>query len=157
MTLTIKLAGERVRLLPEHALFWKGTLVVADVDGTSATDLARLGGLVKRTRALRLVALGGGLPPEWHARYPKVRVEEFVEEPFVFRDGYTLAGRVHPAIGVRSRAGQPVRLPCFCFGPRVGILPAFSMMADTAEIHPAAEDRVYVIAGGEVLPCEPPK
>ena len=96
----------------------------------------------------------GGLPPEWRARYPKLDIEE-CEEPFVFvPEGYTLAGRVRPAIAVRGRAGQSMRLPCFFFGPRVGILPAFSPAAETAEIHPAAEDRVYAIAGGEVLPCE---
>lgn len=157
MNLTIKLAGKRVLLLPEHALFWKGTLVVADVAGSSAGDLARLGGLVKRTRARRLVVFGdGGLPPDWRARHPKLQIEEEprVEEPF---EGYRLAGHVHPAIGVRGRAGNFTRLPCFCFGPRVGILPAFSLAAKTAEIHPAAEDRVYAIAGGEVLPCEPLK
>ncbi len=155
MALTITLAGKRVRLLPEHALFRKGTLVVADVDGASAGDLARLGGLIKRTRAHRLVVLGDGrLPADWRARYPKLHVDE-LEEPFAFvPDGYTLAGHVRPGIAVRGRAGQSVLLPCFCFGPRAGILPAFSPAAETAEIHPAAEDRVFAIAGGEVLPCE---
>ncbi len=155
MALTITLAGKRVLLLPEHALFRKGTLVVADVEGASAGDLARLGGLVKLTRARRVVVLGDGrLPLEWRARYPKLGVEE-LNGPFVLiPEAYTLAGGVRPGIAVRGRAGQSVCLPCFYFGPRAGILPAFSLAAETAEIHPAPGDRVYAIAGGEVLPCE---
>ncbi len=153
MALTITLAGKRVLLLPEHALFRKGTLVVADLEDASAGDLARLGGLVKLTRARRLVVLGDGrLPPEWRARYPKLGVEE-ADAAFAL-EGYKLAGGVRPGIAVRGRAGQSVLLPCFCFGPRAGILPAFTPSAEIAEIHPAAEDRVYAIAGGEVLPCE---
>lgn len=152
MPLTIKLDGKRVRLLPEGALFWRGTLVVADVDASSAAELARLGGLAKRMRARRLVVLGSPLPPEWRERYPKVEVVECGEEPWRFSEGYTLAAPVRPAIGLRGRAGQSVRLPCFCFGPRAGILPAFSRAGDAAEIHPAAEDRVYAIAGEDVLP-----
>jgi DNA ligase-associated metallophosphoesterase len=70
------LAGERVELRPERALFWprERTLFVADVHlgkaaafraggvpvprGATAADLARLGSLIAQTSATRLVILG---------------------------------------------------------------------------------------------------
>ncbi len=75
-TATATLAGEMVELLAERALFWPGarTLFVADVHlgkaaafraggvpiprGATATDLNRLGALIERTAARRLVVLG---------------------------------------------------------------------------------------------------
>lgn len=64
---------------------------------------------------------------------------------------YALAGHVHPSFTVRGKANQALRLPCFWFGPRWGILPAFGDFAGTAPIGRAAEDRVFVVAGGEVI------
>src|SRR5258708_21848410 len=76
---TVTLAGERVELFAERALYWpRGrTLFVADVHlgkaaafraggvplpgGTTAGDLARLARLIAATRAERLVVLGGFL------------------------------------------------------------------------------------------------
>ena len=40
-------------------------------------------------------------------------------------DRYVLAGHVHPAVVLGGRAHQRLRLPCFHFGPAVGVLPAF--------------------------------
>ena len=73
---TVRLGGESVELLAERAIHWPGgrTLFVADVHlgkaasfraegvpiprGATATDLARLDGLIARTSAQRLVVLG---------------------------------------------------------------------------------------------------
>jgi DNA ligase-associated metallophosphoesterase len=64
--------------------------------------------------------------------------------------GYALAGHVHPAVVLGGRAHDRVRLPCFHFGPRVGLLPAFGEFTGTHVLAPAAGDRVYVCAGDEV-------
>jgi DNA ligase-associated metallophosphoesterase len=85
-------------------------------------------------------------------------VDELAEGPFVFRhhpgvagSGYTLAGHLHPSI-VLSGRGDRVRLPCFLFGKRCGILPAFGTFTGTAT--PALEpgDRVFVVGDGAVVP-----
>lgn len=74
--LAIECRGERLTLDPERAVYWpaRETLAVADVHlgkefvfareglavpaGSTATDLARLAGLVERYRARRLLVLG---------------------------------------------------------------------------------------------------
>ncbi|MFG6416121.1 ligase-associated DNA damage response endonuclease PdeM [Roseateles sp. DC23W] len=39
--------------------------------------------------------------------------------------GFALAGHWHPAIGLRSRAGDRLRRPCFVHAPHALVLPAF--------------------------------
>jgi uncharacterized protein len=65
--------------------------------------------------------------------------------------GYVLAGHVHPSVTLLGRGRQRQRLPCFHFGPRVGILPAFGAFTGTADVEVAPGDRVYVVAGDDVV------
>ena len=93
---------------------------------------------------------------------PAWRIETVEEphpmSPFVLRHtprpepgGYVLAGHVHPAVRLRG-GGESLKLPCFRVGPAVAILPAFSGFADgTAADVPAADERVFVVAEGEVI------
>ncbi|MCE7994626.1 MAG: ligase-associated DNA damage response endonuclease PdeM [Roseivirga sp.] len=37
---------------------------------------------------------------------------------------YNLAGHIHPAVKLRGKGRQSLRLPCFWFGPEPGIFPA---------------------------------
>ncbi len=64
---------------------------------------------------------------------------------------YTLAGHLHPAIRLRGNGAERATLPCFWFGPRVGVLPAFGGLTGTAKISPEPGDRVCAIAGDEVV------
>jgi DNA ligase-associated metallophosphoesterase len=215
--LLVELAGERVRLLPERALFWEraSTLLVADAHwgkaaafraagvavpgGTTSAGLDRLDRALARTGARRLVFLGDlfhareGKAPRtlevlrsWRRSHPGLRVtlvrgnhdrhagdpppELGIEccdppcaaAPFVLLHhpaehpaGYALAGHVHPSVTLRGRGRQSQRLPCFHFGPRVGVLPAFGDFTGTAGVAPAPGDRVFVIAGGEVVAATP--
>lgn len=80
------------------------------------------------------------------------------EGPFVFRhfpepspDGYVLAGHIHPAVVLRGDGRQRLRLPCFWFGTSVGLLPAFGGFTGSADVTPAAGDRVFVVADREVI------
>ena len=63
---------------------------------------------------------------------------------------YVLAGHVHPAVVLGGRAHQRLRLPCFHFGPQVGLLPAFGGFTGLHVLRPVPGDRVFVIAGDEV-------
>ncbi|WP_457419429.1 ligase-associated DNA damage response endonuclease PdeM [Roseateles sp. P5_E7] len=47
------------------------------------------------------------------------------EPPPVGSPGFTLAGHWHPAIAMRSRAGDRLRRPCFVRYPHALVLPAF--------------------------------
>jgi DNA ligase-associated metallophosphoesterase len=81
-----------------------------------------------------------------------------VEPPFVFQHhpkpsdlGYVLGGHTHPAVKLRGRGAMRATLPCFWFTPRIATLPAFGSFCGKAVITPGPEDRIYVIAGDEVL------
>jgi DNA ligase-associated metallophosphoesterase len=70
---------------------------------------------------------------------------------------YVLAGHVHPAAMVGGRAHDRLRLPCFHFGPAVGVLPAFGAFTGMHVLPQGPGDRVYVVAGDSVraLPTRP--
>ena len=83
--------------------------------------------------------------------------EPFPDAPFLLKHfpdpepgGYVLAGHLHPAVVLRG-GGERLRLPCFHFGERVGVLPSFGALTGSATVRPAAGDRVFVVADGEVL------
>lgn len=77
------------------------------------------------------------------------------EPPFLFAHfpdpsdaGYTIAGHLHPGV-VLGR--ERLRLPCFWFGPRVGVLPAFGDFTGAARAPARRGDRVFAVAGNEVI------
>jgi uncharacterized protein len=73
--------------------------------------------------------------------------------PGAARGGYALSGHIHPAVRL-SGEGESLRLPCFWFGPRYGVLPAFGAFTGTAEVRPRQGDQVFVIAEDEVIRVE---
>jgi uncharacterized protein len=72
-------------------------------------------------------------------------------EPGASRGGYALAGHIHPAVRLTAAGEKPVRLPCFWFGARYGVLPAFGAFTGNADVLPKRGDQVFVIADEEVL------
>ncbi len=97
----------------------------------------------------------GELPKDWDIAIHK---EPLVVSPFVFShypqshaEGYTLAGHLHPAIAVRGKGREMLKLPCFWLGAEVGVLPAFGAFTGTAVVRPKAADRVFAIADDEVV------
>jgi uncharacterized protein len=63
---------------------------------------------------------------------------------------YVLAGHIHPAVVLRGRTPGRLRLPCFHFGPSVGVLPAFGAFTGMHVMPRGASDRVFVVADNEV-------
>jgi DNA ligase-associated metallophosphoesterase len=100
---------------------------------------------------------GAGDPPrEWGFA---CHDEPWIEPPFAFRHhpteetgGYVLAGHVHPAVSLSGPGRQRERLPCFLFGERTGILPAFGDFTGGASVRPRPGDRLFGVAGDEVVP-----
>lgn len=74
-----------------------------------------------------------------------------VHEPAPQADGYVLAGHLHPNVTMRGRGRQALRLPAFVFGPSRGVLPAFSSFTGSGMYEQAAGDRLFAVAGGEVV------
>lgn len=74
-----------------------------------------------------------------------------VHEPEERPNGYVLSGHLHPCVSVRGRGRQHAKLPAFVFGPRVGVLPAFSSFTGTGMYEPSEQDALFVIADREVI------
>jgi metallophosphoesterase superfamily enzyme len=62
-----------------------------------------------------------------------------------------ISGHVHPSVIVPAGARQKVRLPCFYFGKKQCLLPAFSLFSGTHPIKPKAKDVVFAIAGQSLI------
>jgi DNA ligase-associated metallophosphoesterase len=113
----------------------------------------------RRAVAITLVrgnhdARAGDPPAEWDVRAidAGAALGPFVlnHEPVACRGGYGLAGHIHPAVRL-SEGDESIRLPCFWFGRRHGVLPAFGAFTGTAVVRPRVGDQVFVIADDEVL------
>jgi DNA ligase-associated metallophosphoesterase len=70
---------------------------------------------------------------------------------------YVLAGHLHPAVVLGGRAHQRLRLPCFHFGPAVGVLPAFGEFTGMRVLPRGPADRVFACTSEAVvaLPAPP--
>ena len=66
-------------------------------------------------------------------------------------DAYVLAGHVHPCATLVGPARQRERLPCFWLRRDVAVLPSFGDFTGCAEVDPAGDDQVWVVAGDQVV------
>lgn len=72
--------------------------------------------------------------------------------PSPVADHYVLAGHLHPCMHLSGRAHDRLRLPCFWFGPHIGVLPAFGAFTGMHPVSPAPGDRLYAVADDRVAP-----
>lgn len=72
--------------------------------------------------------------------------------PVAVASRYVLAGHIHPCATLTGSARQRERLPCFWFGPIIGVLPAFGEFTGCASIAPSDGDAVWAVADGNVIP-----
>jgi DNA ligase-associated metallophosphoesterase len=98
----------------------------------------------------------GDPPPAWRVDCvdEPLRLGTFalVHHPQPVAGAYALAGHVHPAAVLGGRARERLRLPCFHFGPAVGVLPAFGDFTGMHVLPREPGDRVFVIADDVVRP-----
>lgn len=90
----------------------------------------------------------GDPPAEWgFAVHATLDAPPFAyrHEPQWVEALYTLAGHLHPAVRLVERGGPGLRAPCFWFGARCGVLPAFGSFTGCAEVVPVQGDRVFVV------------
>ncbi len=115
-----------------------------------------------RHRQLRLVLVEGN-----HDRHagmlPAAFDIELVKEPYrlgpwalchrpqLVDDAYALAGHEHPVYRLATRIDS-ARLPCFRFGARLGVLPAFGAFTGGFEVNgDVRSEAIYVVAGERVF------
>jgi len=58
---------------------------------------------------------------------------------------YFFSGHLHPGIRIRGMGKQSLQFPCFYFGGRYAILPAFGKFTGTVSIDPPPESNVFAI------------
>lgn len=97
----------------------------------------------------------GDPPADWRI---DVHDPGFVEGPFTLQHeplypqtGYALAGHLHPGLRLSGPGRQLLKIPCFWFRRRIGVLPAFSSFAGTEIVRPRPQDRVYVVGDRRVF------
>lgn len=101
----------------------------------------------------------GDPPASWEMSTvpPGYRLPPFtlVHDPTNYKhEGYGLGGHYHPGMPI-TIAGSSFKLPCFWFGARVGVLPAFGSFTGLALVRPQPEDQVFVVADEQVLQLAP--
>jgi DNA ligase-associated metallophosphoesterase len=88
-----------------------------------------------------------------------LRLHDFLKEPpFLFSHEpcedevlYNLAGHIHPCVWLSGAGKQRLKLACFFFGKKQGILPAFGTFTGMASIGVEEGDQVFVVAEDSVL------
>ena len=142
-------------------IFFLGDLLHAE-SGRSKSMFASLGEWRKSNATIETILVRGnhdkraGDPPG-ELRFDCVDAP-YVIGPFVLAHyplpseaGYVLGGHVHPAVRIYGTGRQRERLPCFAFGPRVGILPAFGDFTGLGDIEPSEGFRIYAVAEDEIV------
>jgi len=67
------------------------------------------------------------------------------------KDSYCFSGHIHPGIQIRGIGRQMLQLPCFYFGKRYSVLPAFGKFTGTYPINPKPGDAVFALADNAVI------
>ncbi len=100
------------------------------------------------------------LPASWRMRLVESHLDEgpfrFAHHPEPAPGRYVCAGHLHPTVRLDSGADR-LRLPCFHLGPRVGVLPAFSAFTGGLDMRAGAEERIFVVAGEDVVEMPAPR
>ncbi|MGB5820178.1 MAG: ligase-associated DNA damage response endonuclease PdeM [Saonia sp.] len=95
-------------------------------------------------------------------RYEKIGVgilEKLVLGPFVCThhpeedvDFINICGHIHPAVRLKGKGRQNLKLPCFFHSKQQLILPAFGVFTGTHMMKPSPKDRVYALVEKKVIP-----
>ena len=66
-------------------------------------------------------------------------------------DWFNLAGHIHPGFKMRVGPGQIINEPCFYFGKKAGILPAYGNFTGYVPINHTHSGHFYIIANETVV------
>ena len=90
--------------------------------------------------------------------FKRLRIDPFVFvhdpddlKPRHIDNRYPISGHIHPAVQLKGKGRQSMKLPCFYFGEEIGIMPAFGTFTGTHVIRPSGNDRVYGIVNRKVV------
>ncbi|MDQ2718537.1 MAG: ligase-associated DNA damage response endonuclease PdeM [Bacteroidota bacterium] len=64
---------------------------------------------------------------------------------------FTFSGHIHPGIKMKGLGNQSIMLPCFYFGEKYAVLPAFSAFTGLAKIKPLKTDHVFALVENRII------
>jgi metallophosphoesterase superfamily enzyme len=64
---------------------------------------------------------------------------------------YFFSGHIHPGIRINGSGRQSLCFPCFYFGKKYAVLPAFSRFTGVAMIYPEAGEQVFAIVNQQLI------
>ncbi|MES2628106.1 MAG: ligase-associated DNA damage response endonuclease PdeM [Bacteroidota bacterium] len=144
------------RLNPETVIFL-GDLF----HSVENTEWQLLSNVIDTFSDTRFVLVEGNhdiLNPELYHHSGIEVVDELRQGPFSFThhpqeepELYNFCGHIHPAVELTGKGRQRLRFPCFFFGQRQAILPAFGEFTGTYVLRPEKEDKIFVCAKGTVI------
>lgn len=71
--------------------------------------------------------------------------------PFAKDALYVFSGHIHPGISIKSTGRQSLTFPCFYFGEKFAVLPAFGKFTGVSLINREKKDTVFAIVNKEVI------
>ena len=64
---------------------------------------------------------------------------------------YCFSGHIHPGIRLRGLGKQLIQLPCFYFGEKYAVLPAFGKFTGTYPVDPQPGDSIFALVSGNIM------
>ena len=116
--------------------------------------------------ALQIILVRGNhdiLPESWYTEtaievvQPTLQVASFLfshDQCLAVESVYSFCGHIHPGILVNGLGKQSLRFPCFYFGERQCILPAFSKFTGAVAMDKRAAKAVFAIVENELVKIE---
>jgi len=89
--------------------------------------------------------------PEPYEVAPFILTHHPLESDDIPEDLFNLCGHIHPAVYLHGVAKQGMKLPCFHFAEKQGVLPAFGEFTGTALMRTKKKDQVFVVSGEKVI------
>ncbi len=75
----------------------------------------------------------------------------FSHQPVNHDEHYVISGHIHPGVRLHGKGRQTVTLPCFYFGEKQAILPAFGKFTGNVALKYKNEDKIFGILKHKVL------
>ncbi|WP_316803408.1 ligase-associated DNA damage response endonuclease PdeM [Pedobacter nototheniae] len=64
---------------------------------------------------------------------------------------YSISGHIHPGVSIVGKAKQRLKFPCFYFGQKHAVLPAFSLFTGLYNIRPKMNERIFAVTPDQVI------
>ncbi len=86
------------------------------------------------------------ISPFEFTHHPLTKAEDILNNKY-----YRISGHVHPGVRLSGKGRQTTKLPCYFFGEKQAILPAFGSFTGNFMIKPKETDQVFCIVKEQIM------